>query len=331
MNIQGISFLAGYASDWIYSWLQKKSVSRELNLSPEDRLCYDKIVKQLLKACEMRPCHPTLNPNAEIPQAYALIFRQSKSWKPVEQMLFDCPRSTPYVDGWCNQWILRIATLRYHQEKITKALAKLRDEENIYSQATITQLKQSIVVSRKALQNLIEEGEKDLNTNPKDPLVKALRSSQYAWSIRRFLIKNWVSLTVFAQSLEVPMDEDQFTVQVRKPKRLPPPDDPHPDEFFSKQVNDAVPALIIVQEENLEKTPSSYTGLEQPLTFIQPRKVKKIISTHASGAPSKTHFRLTDEVIFGIELDEPSPPPRLPTDNELRINAIVLLLSKQLT
>lgn len=247
-------------------------------LAADEKLLYDKIVKDLLLFYAERAKNSDPNLNSSIGEECALIFRQSKSWSAVEKKLLDISSTNQKIQTWVQSWLRRISDMRTFQAKIhalkhdiqegTKRLQALPDSTSDIAKTTSQTLlkkKKRIANARKSIAQKLEEGKDNLarlnTTIAKDPACL---------QVVKFMTDNWLHLNVFYDWPEVSLDEERLSVQVQRPKPSLSSEEEIP---FGNLVNSSTKAIFLIKQSDQEESPLEYEGVE-PRKIIRTTKIE---------------------------------------------------------
>lgn len=160
---------------------------KDEDMTPDEKGCYTKIVKDLLNVCTERLSHPILGKNGNCRQVYALIFRESESWEKVEKMfqhfdIFALSKADPEITDWKLEWQLRIWAMRSMQDHITnymqerqKCLDTLKNP-GVSSIQSLVQKERQLSTKIRDSQNMIKryllQGREDILSREENLLQK---------------------------------------------------------------------------------------------------------------------------------------------------------------
>lgn len=284
---------------YAYGFLRSPEKNRADAIPPltdEEKACFDKIVKDLLRYCKDRLYLPSLSSKSLISSNYVLIFRQSESWRTVEKMFHEAqPNLANHAQQICvSNWLKRISVMRSLHHQIHDSAARISQwkdqrthnlsehDENYISEEEAERLRNIIRTSKGQILSLIREGEKDLVLNMQDP---SIYSNSPLLKVLSFMREKWLNLTVVADWAEVPMDEKKLAVQVR----LNPDTSAHGqlNDPLKRLVNQATKAIFFVVEKD-EVLPVSYAGVERGAQ-IRPKEMA--LKRASFGPPSPTPIK----------------------------------------
>lgn len=283
-------------------------------LSPEDKARYDKIVQALLRVYSERCIYPA--PAAitshEKP-ACVIIFRNSKSWRDIQDDVMKISSPDPDIQQWAASWIQRINQMRAFQLEIHDYVEKIKAKKKEIKESSLSlnmintksiikkitkiedeikALKLNILNIRKEIETQLIAGEDEIDQLTQDSITLNEREEKIVndpncKELIKKLKKYRFHLEVFFDWPETSIDEEVLTVQVQRIKQ-----EKNINQSFSYQgaMNASIKAIFVINENN---------SRESPVTFKSSSQAGAIIYTEGVNL---------DTYQFGYE----SPPPQSP-------------------
>lgn len=270
---------------------EKKEDKRASLLSPDERILRDKIVRDLFDTCsKTRVEHPT-NPQSNATPQYAIIFRESQSWKDVEFLLDGVIDQDYKIVIWKEKWLQLIGDLRSAQTRVhnaAKLILKLQEEGESNVQGQIGTYKSTMNAGKMRIVKLLQQAKQELQADVKYPFLK---QNVLAARVLRFLTDYWVHLTVFSEWHEVPMDEKRLFVQIREPK--------DPNTNLALFVNLSTKGIFTVEELDADMKERQYSSEEEPYKLKRTKEIG--MKRHCIGPKSPAQSRRTSSVKLTAE------------------------------
>jgi len=293
----------------LFSWTQSEEKPSHSSLSPEDKVLYDKIVKDILQAYPGRFEHPDPSLSSAAPQEYVLIFRQSKSWRTVQTMFTEVQSTDAKIQAWVTSWIARINDLRRSQGETHQYAEGLKTANqkrgclppgdkkiSKYSKQIIC-IKKNLTDIRQTIISLLNEGKANLDSLDSE-ILKDINCQKVANYMRDY----WLHLQVFSVWADVSLDEEKMAVKIRRPKTT----DPIP---YKDLVNTSTKSIFIIKEEAFDTNPVKPGNIKAG-SIIRTKKVALIEKHLAAESPiarkRSSSMKVISEVyIFNCDFAKP--------------------------
>lgn len=296
----------------------KSNTSPRSSLSSENQALCERIIKDLIDAFSK----PRYIDSFSKDRTYAIIFRQSRSWSKVEELLKNISSTDNKIINWKNAWLKSISDLRKWQENIliyksgktppsSKALTKKESEKKIAD---------TLADKKEKLDQLPLEG--DLNTDERKEVIEYLR-------------RNWLHLKVFSEWTEVPMDQECLSVRVEKIKEGTTEDFRNFINSSTNCINSSTTGIFQIEDSETYESPLQYTNDGGKLVWTTKVKVSNqclfndssstsaptSTDTSPSESPSESppapiYYRrkITNDIIYNCQIGDNSNN----TDSQLR-------------
>jgi hypothetical protein len=299
-------------------------------LTKDEKECYDKIVNDLRRCCVKRFEHPSLA-DQDNHHIYAIIFRQTESWQEVDNQLINIEASTTdfAIIQWVKKWKDSIGRMRLCHHQINAYLKQLEQslEDDIQlslhsslqfstneGEARSNRIKTLLAGQIRELWNCLAKCRTELDQDLQNP---KLTNSGDCQNLLNFLQSKWLHLTVFAEWMNVPMDEKKLCVQIRHPnKEIVTADEKKMSEKegkvcieLDKHVNESTKAIFLI-EVNDEEKPLKYDGIKEG-KIVRPTEIniQQKCFGDASDSPvrrkrsSSSSLQVTNEILFDFIVD----------------------------
>lgn len=306
-------------------------------LTQDEKESYDKIVNDLRRLCAKRfeyssSADSDSSTKSDNHHFYAIIFRQTESWQEIDNQLIHIEASTSdfTISQWVKRWRNSIGQMRLCHHQINSYSKQLEhsSEEDIQiplnsslglsdneGEARSNRIKSLLTEEIRELWNCLSKCRSDLDQDLHD---SELTKRADCRKLLNFLQSKWLHLTVFAEWLNVPMDEKKLCVQIRQPtKEIVTADDKKPNEKemcikLDKHVNGSTKAIFLI-EVNDEERPLKYNGAREG-KIVRPTEIN--IQQKCFGDPSdspvgrkrssSSSLQVTNEILFDVIIEDDS-------------------------